>query len=711
MTELFLSILNMSISASWIVLAVILLRVLLKKAPKWIMVLLWGVVAVRLICPFSIESVLSLIPSAETVSPNIMTDRVPQINSGISAINNTINPVIGDTFAPRPEDSANPLQIWIPVIAVIWAVGVAALLSYMLISYLRLRGKLRTAVRVTDNVYECDAVASPFVLGILRPRIYMPFGVSEQNATYVIAHERAHIRRRDHLWKPFGFLLLALHWFNPLIWLGYVFLCRDIEFACDEKVVKALGVEARADYSEALLYCSVGRRMIAACPLAFGEVGVKARVKGVLNYRKPAFWIVLVAIIALVVTSVCLLTDPKGKALKDIEFTSIGVYLEDTVDVMVGDGTTFLAVESFDKETLNDLFALSVSKDPISENRSENRDQMHTLILHTDNDQQQFLLSWGEAAYEDVGIRICFDREFASVWIDDGVKPTFSHKVLEPKKAEAIYRVLRENTKDVPPSIIEPPMIDPPMIDPPVVYPSGDEIDSLRVKYPMYFDLPVEDGLTVVIWQMAADSYSCVLISGNITLRMQDYYVMASASVDSSANIFSVGDLLARPAASMEEMRLIVASYRSKIQKQDVRIIPVSMPHSSYAYEINDEYIKNVTALFWSYRLPFYDAIVCDIDGDGREEYCYLGLGRTSGLFTFTVTILEDGVKEYEDVFNTRGYDLSFVGVDGKVMVQGITQASMHEPSETHLFEISFENGHVVLTRVGDPAETLPYWG
>lgn len=311
MSDLFLKIINMSISASWLVLAVLLLRFVLKKAPKWINVLLWGIVAMRLVFPFSIESALSLIPSAETISPGIMMENVPSVQTGVPVINNVINPVISSSLAPAPGASVNPLQIWIPILSIIWVVGVAALLLYTVVSYWRLRRKVSEAVILRDNIFQSENVASPFVLGIIKPKVYLPYNMDGQDLSHVVAHEQAHIRRRDHWWKPLGFLLLTIHWFNPLMWLAYVLLCRDIELACDEKVIKELGNEQRADYTQALVTCSVNRRMIAACPLAFGEVGVKERVKSVMNYKKPAFWIVVVAVIACVVVAVCFLTDPE----------------------------------------------------------------------------------------------------------------------------------------------------------------------------------------------------------------------------------------------------------------------------------------------------------------------------------------------------------------------------------------------------------------
>ena len=313
MSDLFLKVVNMSISASYLVLAVLLLRLVLKKAPKWISVLLWGIVAVRLICPFSIESMLSLIPTVETISPEIMMDRTPEISTGITAVDTVVNPIITESFTPEPMASANPLQILIPVSANLWMLGIIVMLGYTAVSYFLLQRKVATAVRLKNNIYQSENVDSPFVLGIVKPRIYLPFRMGGENLAHVISHEEAHIRRKDHWWKPLGFVLLALHWFNPLMWVGYILLCRDIELACDEKVIREMDNETKADYMQALVSCSVNRRMIAACPLAFGEVGVKERVKTMMNYKKPAFWIVIAAIALCIVVAVCFLTNPVNR--------------------------------------------------------------------------------------------------------------------------------------------------------------------------------------------------------------------------------------------------------------------------------------------------------------------------------------------------------------------------------------------------------------
>lgn len=310
MSALFLKILNLSINASWLILAVIAARLLLKKAPRWISCLLWGLVAVRLLCPISLESVLSILPSAKVVPDNIEMVQDPHIDSGVRIIDNAVNPVIEKSFSPDAASSVNPMQVVVFMGSIIWLTGMAAMLLYALISYILLRRKVRASVAMNDRVKECDEVDSPFILGIFRPEIYVPSGINEDTLELVIAHEEAHLKRHDHWWKPFGFVLLAIHWFNPLCWVAYILLCRDIEAACDEKVIKDKDREYMAAYSQALLDCSVNRRIIAACPLAFGETGVKERVKGVLNYKKPAFWVIIVAVIACIVVAICFMTNP-----------------------------------------------------------------------------------------------------------------------------------------------------------------------------------------------------------------------------------------------------------------------------------------------------------------------------------------------------------------------------------------------------------------
>lgn len=314
MADVFIKTLNMGIAASWLILAVVVLRVILKKAPKRFRLLLWAVVGLRLVLPVSIESALSLVPSAQTLPEGVMYAAAPELNTGIAALNDAINPAFTAAFAPEPAASANPLQVLLPVASVIWLAGAAVMLLWALVSWLRLRRRVAEAVRLEGNVFESERVASPFVLGLIRPRIYLPFGLDEGAREQVLTHERAHIARGDHVIKPIGWLILAVYWYNPLVWLAYALFCRDIELACDERVIRRLPVSGRADYSQALLDLSRPHHGVGACPLAFGESAVKGRVKSVLTYKRPAFWLIMLAALLCIGAAVCFLTDPKAEA-------------------------------------------------------------------------------------------------------------------------------------------------------------------------------------------------------------------------------------------------------------------------------------------------------------------------------------------------------------------------------------------------------------
>ena len=311
MAAVFLKLLNLSISASWLVLAVLVLRLISKRSPKWVNVLLWGIVALRLVLPFSIESALSLIPSAETVSPAaVQFDPAPTITSGVSVIDNAVNPSLSEHFAAVPTASVNPLYVWAYLAGWVWLIGLGAMLLYALVSYLRLRRRVSVSLPVQDHIYLCDAISSPFILGVVKPHIYLPSGLDEVQRQNVLAHEQAHLARRDHWWKPLGFALLAVYWFNPVLWLAYTLLCRDIELACDERVIRTMDESAVKTYSTVLLACSMPRKVVITCPLAFGEVGVKERVRNALHYKKPAFWVVAASVTVCVIVAVCFLTDP-----------------------------------------------------------------------------------------------------------------------------------------------------------------------------------------------------------------------------------------------------------------------------------------------------------------------------------------------------------------------------------------------------------------
>lgn len=329
MGEIFLKVLNMGLTASWLILAAVVLRFFLKKAPKWISCLLWGLVAFKLICPFTVESAFSLIPSSEPLPGKIMNENTFRVDTGIGFVDTPVNEYLGDHYYEGitvPADSGNRVM---NVLAVIWIAGVIAMILYSFISFYRLYRITRVSVRREENIFRCDRIDTPFILGIVSPRIYLPSGMEEGQVEYVIAHEQAHLKRRDHWWKPAGFLILSVYWFQPLCWVSYLLLCRDIELACDEKVIRTLGGENKKAYAEALLFCSVRQNAVAACPLAFGEVGVKERVKNVLHYKKPAFWIVLAALLCCITAAVCFLTNPKEKGESTSHTEETAAYMED----------------------------------------------------------------------------------------------------------------------------------------------------------------------------------------------------------------------------------------------------------------------------------------------------------------------------------------------------------------------------------------------
>ena len=313
MESLFIHVLNVSITAGVLVSAIIIYRLFAKKAPKWVFVLLWGMVGLRLLFPFDIESALSLIPSKSTVPDTIVQDEYPALNTGIGGLDEIVNPLLSESLAANPGYSANPMQILIPALCMIWVIGMLAMLIFMALSFLYLRIKTRINVKIDSGVYLCDAVKTPFILGMIRPRIYLPSDVSDRELSLVLAHERAHVKRLDHLWKPLGFFLLSVYWFNPILWVAYALLCRDIESACDERVISELGDGERAEYSEALLNLGIRGRVISACPLAFGEVSVKSRISAISKYKRPATAVIVLSLAVCTLFAFCFLTYRKNE--------------------------------------------------------------------------------------------------------------------------------------------------------------------------------------------------------------------------------------------------------------------------------------------------------------------------------------------------------------------------------------------------------------
>lgn len=338
MEAIFLEVLNRSISACWLILFVVILRFVLRDASKNWRSFWWGLVAVRLVMPVSVESIFSLIPSKETVAPEILYANSPTINTGVASVNEVVNPVITETFAPAVGASVNPLQVVTYVAARVWILGIDALFLYMMISYFRLKKVVVEAVELQDSIWICDHISEPFILGVVKPRIYLPSTLEVTQMQFVIAHEKAHLKRHDNLWKPIGFCVAGIYWFNPLIWLAYYLFCKDMELACDEKAIEGKDVRYRKNYSETLLAFSCDRKFVGTCPIAFGETGVKERIRYILKYKKPTLLMKVAMVVSILVVAVCFLTDPKVGSLSAA--TEEGTYV----------------VEKFEKNTVDDVY-------------------------------------------------------------------------------------------------------------------------------------------------------------------------------------------------------------------------------------------------------------------------------------------------------------------------------------------------------------------
>ena len=769
MSAVFLKILNMSITASWLILAVVLVRLLLKKAPKWIPCLLWGLVAIRLVCPFSFGSIFSLIPSSETIPTNITVQQEPAINSGITAVNEFINPVIAESFTPAPTDSVNPLQIIIPIAAIVWIAGIVIMLAYALISYIKLKKTVSVCVPVGERILSCDEVKAPFILGVFRPVIYVPSSMSGETLDLVIRHETAHLQRHDHWWKPLGYLLLAIYWFNPLCWIAYILLSRDIEMACDEKVICDMNKDDIAAYAQALFDCSFPRRRITACPLAFGEVGVKERVKGVLNYKKPAFWIILIAVIACIVLAVCLMTDPfSNKSLSDKLRVSMDMavaehnrssesenrFIATDYDVLLvsksrnettvyawvlyeeysfdgrdaklesgshiptaitfdtsandNDSSTYDVIEYWEPrdgsyyaddirtkfpwsirekalditksktnsenclQAAREYFEMFNSKDySLNDGRyviSESADKISLPYLLINNGKmtiiQDLAVSYQPSGMiERDGNTITMKTVFADetyIWVfeligHDQVKLHLSDSEVPVNHGkwedEMVFTLVQEREAEI-------------------------DVDSLRAKYPEYFDLSTFKGLELYVWQMAEGSYSCGLMLGtnrNKTLE----------------------ELVNLKGASIAEMKAILSTY--DIDENEVFIIPWQNPISSYMPEYwiwekdedpssvekrQQEYIDGIRHMLFDdtqnggYDLP--NSTDGSVDGPGsitidiRTDVCELYLEVLEDLWNVDPG-LNDGISQI-------GIDLS----DLSHLTELEKETVMHEFASKH---------------------------
>ena len=608
MSALFMKVVNLSITGSWLILAVFLVRYLLKKAPKWTVLLLWALVAVRLILPFSFESAFSLVPKNETIVPSvanvtrIITAQKPVIEATVQkpAIDNIVQkpaidaavekPTIDASVEKPPIDAAvipandvvrpvieqrltidtvsaattTPEQSVISYLAFLWIIGIVVMLAYAIISYLRLKKSVEPSIEIRDRILASDDVKSPFILGMLRLRIYVPSSMSGQTLEYVISHEMAHIKRGDHWWKPLGYLLLSVYWFNPLCWLAYLLLCRDIEMACDEKVIRGMDNKSKAAYSEALLSCSMPRRAITACPLAFGEVGVKERVKSVFNYKKPAFWIIIVAIIACIVVAVCFLSTPKSSPTPStsesspesspesstsessagsltpksppMSFDNMKIVWATASDSRPDIPTTrYLSEDAFDELTSQLATLKFYESDPTLKQRTPS----HTLTIYT----------------EETGL-------FAIAGYDDGKTTALVHD-------GALYRINDDAFSEYLGGTCS-------------SQSSPYELDQLNAYFPEYFNLQTSKGLEVYVWQTGPSSYSCSVMPGTNRIKIPE-------------------ELCKLKGVTIAEMKMILSTY--DLPAEEIFICPFhDHPISSLWYNIDEGDLKMLKEMFFTQK-------------------------------------------------------------------------------------------------------------
>lgn len=425
MGEIFVKAFNLSVTAGWIILGVVILRFIFKKAPKNTLCFLWAIAGARLVFPFSIESTLSLIPSRQTIDTERFVYR-PYVETGVSPVDNRINDYLHGRYFEGVTVPTDNFADKTDILAVLWIVGIIALLVYGIVSFIKLKLHLKTATLLRDNIYESEYVKTPFVLGIIKPKIYLPYNLKGDSAEYIIRHERAHIERHDNIIKPLAFLITAAYWFNPLVWLAYFLLCRDIELACDERVIKNMDKDSRREYSSALVKNSVDLKRMTVSPVMFCTGDVKERVKSVMKYKKPSFWIAWSTVAVCIISAMCFLTYPSGIRINEIDDGGdvSGIFNNvSSIELVYNDTYSDAHTETiYDRKTVaniaDSLQNIWLEKKPMSSSRSEHRDKTNTVVLHCNGDKE--------------GTALCFDFTYTELWLNDGVKPSYTYKVRNP---------------------------------------------------------------------------------------------------------------------------------------------------------------------------------------------------------------------------------------------------------------------------------------
>ncbi len=714
MSVLFLGFVNRAITAGWLVLAVLILRLVLRRAPKRLICAMWGLAAVRLALPFSIPSPASLIPSAQTVVPESIHTAHPVIETGIPAVNAAVSSRFQSVYYGGVSATAHTAAHTADTLAVIWIVGAAVMVLYCLGTFLRLRLRLRTAVRLRDNLWQSEWVDSPFVLGLLRPRIYLPFRLSDDDLTAVEAHEQSHIARGDHVWRVLAFLLLALYWFHPLLWVAYFLFYRDLEYACDERVIRTLDGPARQRYSAALLRCAAPRRSAAPCPVAFGEAGVGGRIKSVLHYRKPAFWIVLLAAIALVITAVCFLTDPPVKNAGQWLRTATSARLRDAKLVLNYDGSgqgpeyTFSHFTTEQQETLAKLLR-QVNAASLEDAGSR---QAPYALCSLYFPGYGVYLSLPSAAGDEVELQYreqvyrVHDRELADFLrgILPGETLTWYQRMFARNALGSDYLIMNLlfacDTVDI--------HYTDGLLDrgtPPVniLGPDGTSHQSGSAAVL---------GGSLVTWRPPVWDEEKSFYSGSMTLAL-------SGGVNDGKELTI--DLHGTP--DYQGSTLVGVTYQLVILNNT---LPVTATLEGSSLRLWDGVYDAPEYLSDMRYTDELGAVWFDIDGDGVKEACSMGYGPTSGVFTFTVSARSDGEIKYADVFmpghwgqNEKGDDVYFPDQGHVAFVQGpnglqicftedVPISPVGGAGVEHLYDISVRDGHIVLT--GEDGE-MGKWG
>ncbi len=683
MDNFFLTLINMSITASWLALAVMLLRLVLKRAPKAIICVLWALVAVRLVCPVFFESGISLIPSAETVPHDIVFAREPKIHTGVQFLNSAVNPAITASFAPKNElTSINPIQVWLFLVEQIWAIGIVAMLVYTAVSYIKIRMRVREAVKDGD-AWICDRIDTPFILGIFRPRIYVPSATSASDLEYIIAHEKAHIRRRDYIWKPLGFALLTIYWFNPVLWIAYILLCRDIESACDEKVLKEKGTEIKKAYSEALINASAPRKLISACPLAFGETSVKSRVKGVLNYKKPAFWIIVVAITLCVVTAVCFLTNPKDEEkvifngapltfdaqdcymfypkelVYDCEMFSYVMTADAAPDYRLRGDLTFEEMTGDTISPLGTMQEITLTKD--FDGLFDLSGKKISAELRENNRRAWELYTPTIASLRSSDIYMLLEQKDGTYYICLG----YAYENSQSNLIRWVYKVNKERQSYIG-QVTELGGYD--------IYKYFESIDPIKPSLLLY-----DNPKTFTFSWSGFSSYIAVgkyeLDENTLTLKTDDGMYTYVFDVVDDTYVFDASRSSTIPSYkySADAPKAECPVPDGAVFKLDSRMDPFSM---------------------------IYDTATFDIDRDGEDETVIMSMGPTSGRFTITFSVIKNNSEHFESILDGGNWSDFYFHEDenGEVTLCGVD----NDTGEKTYYNLSFKDGYVYIDGLWD---------